>query len=82
MALKLQEEWVQVNLKSHLPQFLGILNSLQPGLWEFLIGRGVIKHQLHDNIDVSSIGTISQGNERFMWKLKLSNLQTVLNTSS
>ena len=61
LALKLQEEWVQVNLKSHLPQFLGILNSLQPGSWEFLIGWGVIKHQLNDNIDVSSIGTISQG---------------------
>ena len=29
---------IQVNLKSHLPQFLGILNSPQPGLREFLIG--------------------------------------------
>ena len=38
LAPKLQEEWAQVNLKSNLPQFLGILNSLQPGLWEFLIG--------------------------------------------
>ena len=29
---------IQVNLKSRLPQFLGILNSPQPGLREFLIG--------------------------------------------
>ena len=29
---------IHVNLKSRLPQFLGILNSPQPGLREFLIG--------------------------------------------
>ena len=29
---------IQVSLMSHLPQFLGILNSPQPGLHEFLIG--------------------------------------------
>ena len=29
---------IQVNLKSRLPQFLGILNSPQPGLQKFLIG--------------------------------------------
>ena len=29
---------IQVNLKSHLPQFLVILNSPQPGLQNFLIG--------------------------------------------
>ena len=29
---------IQINLKSRLPQFLSILNSLQPGLREFLIG--------------------------------------------
>ena len=29
---------MQVNLKSRPPQFLGILNSSQSGLWEFLIG--------------------------------------------
>ena len=29
---------IQVNLKSCLPQFLGILNSPQPGLAGFLIG--------------------------------------------
>ena len=28
---------IPVNLKSHLPQFLGISNSPQPGLREFLI---------------------------------------------
>ena len=29
---------IQVNLKSCLPQFLGILNSPQPGLQKFVIG--------------------------------------------
>ena len=29
---------IQVNLKSNLPQFLGILNNPQPGLQEFVIG--------------------------------------------
>ena len=43
------EEWVQVNFKSRLPQVLGILNSPQPGLREFLIGWEAIKHQSNDN---------------------------------
>ena len=38
LAAEQREEWVQVNLKSRLPQFLDILNSPQPGLREFLIG--------------------------------------------
>ena len=40
---------VQVNLKSRLPQFLGILKSPQPGLGEFLIGYEAIKRQSIDH---------------------------------
>ena len=40
---------VQVNLKSRLPQFLGIFKSPQPGLGEFLIGYEAIKRQSNDH---------------------------------
>ena len=44
LASKLQEQWIQLYLKSHLPQFLGNSNTVQPGLWEFLICSEMIKH--------------------------------------
>ena len=40
---------IQVNLKSCLPQFLGILNSPQPGLQKFVIGYEAIKGQSNGN---------------------------------
>ena len=57
---------IRVNLKSRLPQFLGILNSPQPGLPEFLIGWEAIKRQSNNNCYLYYIS--QRKFSAYMWK--------------